>query len=153
MGKLWASQSTGIRRGICVLVVCFFVHASGGAQVAGAPASKAPSSHDDGKGTSERLSFVREFSSAEDVKRAHPVLDRTLDIIAGPKQDGRPVDVLEIPYAVTTDSAHRVFVTDVGAKPYTFSTSFMRSIPVSKAAVIAFAGRLALPPIVRAMCT
>ncbi len=116
MGKLLASQSTGIRRGVCVLVVCIFELASGSAQVAGAPASKAQSFNDNGRGTSEHLSFVREFSSAQDVKRAHPVLDRTLDIIAGPKQDGRAVDVLETPYAVTTDASHRIFVTDISAK-------------------------------------
>lgn len=110
-----SSQSAGIRRGICVVVVCFFVHVSGTAQAPVAPASQAPSSKGDGKGTSEHLSFVREFSSARDVKRAHPVLDRTLDIIAGPKQDGRADDVLQTPYAVTTDSTHRVFVTDVSA--------------------------------------
>jgi len=116
MVKLWASRSVGIRRGICLLVVCFLALASGDTQVAVAPTSKAPSSNDGGKGTSEHLSFVREFSSAQDVKRAHPVLDRTLDIIAGPKQDGRALDILEIPYAVTTDSLHRVFVTDLSAK-------------------------------------
>ncbi|MFI5117847.1 MAG: hypothetical protein ACHP8B_14245 [Terriglobales bacterium] len=116
MGKLLASQSTDIRRGICVLAVCFFVLTSGAAQVPAAPASQAPSSEGDGKAASEHLSFVREFSSAQDVKRAHPVLDRTLDIIAGPKQDGRAVDVLETPYAVTTDSSHRIFVTDISAK-------------------------------------
>ncbi len=116
MEKLWALRSTGIPRGICALVVCFLALASGAAQVAGAPASKARPSNDDGNGTSEHLSFVREFSSAQDVKRAHPVLDRTLDIVAGPKQAGRAVDVLETPYAVTTDSSHRVFVTDIGAK-------------------------------------
>jgi len=115
MGKLLASQAAGIRRGICVLAVCFFVHVSGTAQVPGAPASKAPS-FNDGKGSPEHLRFVREFSSAKDVKRAHPVVDWTLDIIAGPKQNERALDVLETPYAVTTDSSHRVFVTDISAK-------------------------------------
>lgn len=74
-----------------------------------------------GKATSDRVRFVREFASAQDVKRKrehpeHPALDRTLDIIAGPKPVAIPVDVLQIPYAVTTDSGHRVFVTDVGAR-------------------------------------
>ena len=69
----------------------------------------------DGTPVAERLRFVRQFSSAQDVQRAHPILDRTADIIAGPKTGGTPVDVLETPYAVTTDSAHRVFVTDVAA--------------------------------------
>ena len=74
-----------------------------------------------GKATSERLRFVREFASAQDVKRKrehreHPVLDRSLDIIAGPKTKAIPLDVLQMPYAVTTDSGHRVLVTDVGAR-------------------------------------
>jgi DNA-binding beta-propeller fold protein YncE len=57
---------------------------------------------------------VREFSSARDVKRAHPALDRTLDIIAGSKPAENRIDALQTPYAVTTDLEHRVFVTDVG---------------------------------------
>ncbi len=114
--KLLASQSAGIRRGICVVVVCFFVHVSETAQVSGAAASKTPSLNGNGKGPSAHLSFVREFSSAHDVKRPLPsVLDRTLDIIAGPKEHW-PTDALQTPHAVTTDSTYHVFVTDVSAK-------------------------------------
>jgi DNA-binding beta-propeller fold protein YncE len=69
----------------------------------------------DGQPASERLRFVREFASAQDVKRAHPVVERTLDIIAGQKPDEPHSDVLQTPYAVTTDPEHRVFVTDVVA--------------------------------------
>jgi DNA-binding beta-propeller fold protein YncE len=61
------------------------------------------------------LSFVRAFSSAEDVRRSHPVLGRTLDIIAGPKAPEPHVDALQSPSAVVTDSNHRVFVADPGA--------------------------------------
>jgi len=61
------------------------------------------------------LSFVRTFSSAEDVRRSHPVLGRTLDIIAGPKGPEPRVDALQSPSAVVTDSNHRVFVADPGA--------------------------------------
>jgi DNA-binding beta-propeller fold protein YncE len=42
-------------------------------------------------------------------------MDRTLDIIAGPKDAETRVDVLHSPSAVTTDSNHRVFVADPGA--------------------------------------
>ncbi len=42
------------------------------------------------------------------------MLDRTLDIIAGSKPTEDRIDALQIPYAVTTDFEHRVFVTDVG---------------------------------------
>ena len=62
------------------------------------------------------LSFVRVFSSADDVKPEHPVLDRTLDIIAGPADPVTRVDVLQSPSAVATDSNHRVFVADPGAQ-------------------------------------
>ncbi len=62
------------------------------------------------------LSFVRVFSSAYDVRPLHPVLDRTLDIIAGPADPVTRVDALRSPSAVTTDSKHRVYVADPGAK-------------------------------------
>ena len=42
-------------------------------------------------------------------------MDRTLDIIAGPKDVETRVDVLHSPTAVTTDSKHRVFVADPDA--------------------------------------
>jgi len=75
-----------------------------------------PSPERDGEKISERLRFVREFSSARDVNRVHPVLDLTLDIVAGSKPHETAADALEIPYAVTTDDRHRVFVTDTGIR-------------------------------------
>lgn len=64
-----------------------------------------------------RLSFVRSFSAADDVRDPlHPVLDRTIDIIAGPKDLVPREDVLRSPIALTTDSNERVFVADPGAK-------------------------------------
>jgi len=66
---------------------------------------------------SPNLSFVRAFSSADDVKKtSHPILDRSVDIIAGPKDDEPRVDTLQSPAAITTDSNGRVFVADRGAK-------------------------------------
>src|SRR6478609_7003876 len=64
---------------------------------------------------SANLSFVRSFSSADDVKPEHPILDRTLDIIAGPADPVTHVDALKSPSAVATDSNHRIFVADPGA--------------------------------------
>jgi len=64
---------------------------------------------------SEHLSFVRQFSSAQDVQREHPVVNRALDIVAGAKDAGLPIDALQQPYSVTTDSNHRIFITDVRA--------------------------------------
>lgn len=61
------------------------------------------------------LSFVRAFSSADDVRPEHPVLDRTLNIIAGPADPEVHVDALKSPSAVATDSSHRIFVADPGA--------------------------------------
>jgi DNA-binding beta-propeller fold protein YncE len=63
------------------------------------------------------LSFIREFSSAEDMKGiSHPILSKTVDIIAGPKDPSPSApSMLQQPYAITTDSNHRVLVTDVPA--------------------------------------
>ena len=65
---------------------------------------------------SATLSFVRVFSSADDVRPEHPVLNRTLDIIAGPAEPEARVEAMRSPSAVTTDSRHRVFVADPGAQ-------------------------------------
>ena len=65
---------------------------------------------------STNLTFVRVFSSAEDVKALHPILNETLDIIAGPADPSTRVEALQLPSAVATDSRHRVFVADPGAK-------------------------------------
>jgi DNA-binding beta-propeller fold protein YncE len=66
---------------------------------------------------SASLIFVRAFSTADDVKEpSHPVLNRTLDIIAGPKDAAPQVDGLQSPSALTTDSNGRIFVADPGAK-------------------------------------
>lgn len=65
---------------------------------------------------STNLTFVRVFSSAEDVRALHHLLNETLDIIAGPADPATRVDALQAPSAVATDSRHRVFVADPGAK-------------------------------------
>ena len=62
-----------------------------------------------------RLSFVRAFSSADEVRREHPIVGLTLDILAGHKDPETRVDALQSPSAVTTDSTHRIFVADPGA--------------------------------------
>lgn len=69
------------------------------------------------KGAPEQLSFVRQFSSARDVSGpSHPILNKTVDIIAGPKEEEPAApSALQEPDAVTTDSNHRVFVTDIRA--------------------------------------
>jgi DNA-binding beta-propeller fold protein YncE len=59
--------------------------------------------------------FVRQFASAEDIKREHPILNRSLDIIAGPKDAEPQAYALQEPSAITTDARHRIFVSDVRA--------------------------------------
>ena len=113
MGKVLTWRSAGIRRAIWLLVVCSSVGLICSAQTPGAATATLPSPSRDGERSSERLRFVREFSSAHDVSRTHPVLDLTLDIVAGQKTNEAPADVLQMPYAVTTDSGHRVLVTDI----------------------------------------
>jgi sugar lactone lactonase YvrE len=62
------------------------------------------------------LAFVRAFSSSDDVRLPrHPVLDRTIDIIAGPADPVTRMSVLRSPSAIATDSSHRIFVADFGA--------------------------------------
>jgi hypothetical protein len=65
--------------------------------------------------TSVPLSFVREFSSSEDVKGiSHPILNKALDIVAGPKDPSPPPESMLLqPHAVTTDLNRRIFVTDI----------------------------------------
>jgi DNA-binding beta-propeller fold protein YncE len=60
--------------------------------------------------------FVRQFASAQDIRREHPILNRSLDIIAGPKDAEPQAYALQEPSAVTTDARHRIFVTDVRAE-------------------------------------
>ena len=56
------------------------------------------------------------FSSPEDVKPSHPVLDRTIDVIAGRADQVARTSALQSPSALATDSNHRVFVADTSAK-------------------------------------
>lgn len=83
------------------------------AQISATSSQPAPAPND--IQASPRLSFVRVFSSADDVRRTHPIFDRTLDIIAGPADPVTRVDALQLPSAVAADSNHRVLVADSGA--------------------------------------
>ena len=59
------------------------------------------------------LKFVRQFSSAADVTHdAHPIANRTLDIVAGPGESRPRIDHLVAPSGVATDRWERVLVTD-----------------------------------------
>jgi tripartite motif-containing protein 71 len=98
-----------------VLLVCCLVHDPTAAQDT-TFANSSQAAQTDVQQTSGSLSFVRAFSSSDYVERPlPPVLDRTLDIVAGPKDPRPPVVVLHSLSAVTTDSSDRVFVADPGA--------------------------------------
>jgi DNA-binding beta-propeller fold protein YncE len=63
------------------------------------------------------LHFVRAISSAQDFQQPlHPILDKTLDIVAGPADPTPHVESLQSPAAVVTDSVGRIFVADPGAR-------------------------------------
>lgn len=66
------------------------------------------------KQSSDSLIFVRQFSSAQDVKRTHPIVDKALEIVAGPKDEVQVTDVLHNPNAVASDG-EIVFVLDGGS--------------------------------------
>lgn len=87
-----------------VLLLISAVQPSGFAQKTGAGETN----------TTGQLKSVRQFSSAQDVRGPwHPVLNKTLDILAGPKEgEPAPPSTLQEPVALTTDSMHRVLVTD-----------------------------------------
>lgn len=65
------------------------------------------------KPPSERLKFLREFSGPDDVtKGLPPAVERSLTIIFGPADPHTLANNLAKPFAVATDSTHRVFVAD-----------------------------------------
>jgi DNA-binding beta-propeller fold protein YncE len=107
------SVGKSIRYFFYLLLLCGFVPAA-------ACRNSADSTTDqqtDARPAPSNLSFVRAFSSADDVRKGlPPILDRSLDIIAGPKDQEPHVDGLQSPSAVATDSNNRVFVADRGAK-------------------------------------
>jgi DNA-binding beta-propeller fold protein YncE len=98
----------------CLLLCCCVCR--GVAAQTGASVSSSAAAHHDPPQASVNLHFVRSFASAQDVKQPHPVLDKTLDIIAGPADPVPRVDSLQLPSAVITDSSRHVFVADPGAK-------------------------------------
>lgn len=72
-----------------------------------------PRSNHEERNTAQ-LSFVRQFSSAQDIRGpSHPILNKTVDILAGPNEaQSEAPSALQKPVAVTTDSLHRILVTD-----------------------------------------
>ena len=96
---------------LAAAVACACFLASVAAQTTGS----APAQPPEATNSPPVLTFVRSISSAQDVKPEHPVAERTLTVIAGPKENSETADVLEVPTAIVTDGAHRVYVADPGA--------------------------------------
>lgn len=105
------SVGQSIYRPICILLL-------GSILACTATAQKTPTPIQAGSQLAPpNLTFVRAFSSANDVSGPlHPVLDRALDIIAGPKDPAPRVDALRSPSALTSDSNGRIFVADPDAR-------------------------------------
>ena len=110
--RVWGKLCLAVRSGLLVLCIVPGLAAAWD----GTFATSSQPAQTDVQQASASLSFVRVFSSADDVRPSHPILDRTLDIIAGPGDPVTRVDALQSPSAVATDSNHRVFVSDPGAK-------------------------------------
>lgn len=110
--RIWGKPCLAVLSGLLVLCI---VPSSAGAWD-GTFATSSQPAQTNARQASANLSLVRVFSSADDVRPVHPLLDRTLDIVAGPADPVTRVDVLRSPSGVTTDSNHRVFVADPGAK-------------------------------------
>lgn len=109
------SVGKSIRRSISVLFCCLVPNPASAQDAT--LASPPQLGQADAQPTAANLTFVRAFSSADDVRGPlHPVLDKTLDIIAGPKDPAPRVEALHSPSAVTTDSNDRIFVADPNAK-------------------------------------
>jgi hypothetical protein len=65
------------------------------------------------KPPAQRPKFLREFSGPDDVtKGLPPAVEKSLTILFGPADPRTLVTNLEKPFAIATDSTHRVFVAD-----------------------------------------
>lgn len=65
------------------------------------------------KPVAEHLKFVREFSGPDDViKGLPPAVEKSLTVLFGPADPHTVLKNLEKPFAMATDSNHRVFVAD-----------------------------------------
>src|SRR3974377_2145469 len=112
-GRYGVPQYRALFLALCLIV--FGVAAIGGYGERTSAASAIESlSQDAAAGTiAKQAQFLREFSGPQDlVKGLPPVVDRSMYILfchAAPKPPG---EKMSRPYSVTTDSTHRIFVTD-----------------------------------------
>ena len=102
-------------RGIGVLLLCCCGTGSSGQGYPAPSSSAGRQSH--AAPNPANLRFVRSIASAQDLQQPlHPILDKALDIVAGPADPSPHVDSLQNPAAVITDAGGRIFVADPGAK-------------------------------------
>lgn len=111
-GGTLLSQVAISRRTTRVLMVCFF--ALGALSTSGFRRTLARDPNlQEAKALVAQLRFMREVSSADDVRRGlPPVVDRSLNIIAGHADPRTLPEKLVSPRAVVTDSNHRLYVVD-----------------------------------------
>jgi len=117
IGLTFVAMANSTRRSAWALLVCCIVAgpAVGENKTFADAQAEQTRSQTDVQQSAASLSFVRAFSSNDDVRRFHPFLNRAMEFMAGHKDDAAPVNVLQSPSAVTTDSNHHVFVADPGA--------------------------------------
>ena len=110
-----SSHSPISRSRLCVVGLSLIVFGMGLAANPKKESGRASSSQST-NAPSAHLELVREFSSADDVRRGlPPAVDRSLDIIAGQADPRALPDKLVGPYGLVTDTTHRIIVTDPDA--------------------------------------
>jgi DNA-binding beta-propeller fold protein YncE len=103
------------RRVLALLVLSCW--GSVGAGQSASPASPAARPQNLDAPNAGNLHFVRAISSPQDFQQPlHPILDKTLDIVAGPADPRPHIESLQSPAAVVTDAAGRIIVADPGAR-------------------------------------
>jgi DNA-binding beta-propeller fold protein YncE len=114
-GDLRLSLNLYLHRASCLLLVLSWGLAGSGQSTP--PNSRGAGSAGQGATNPVNLRFVRAISSAQDFQQPlHPILDKTLDIVAGPADPRPHIESLQSPAAVVTDAAGRIFVADPGAR-------------------------------------
>ncbi len=114
-GDLRLSLNFHVRRALFLLLVfCWGLAGSGQSTAPNGPTAGSASQ---GAADPVKLHFVRAISSAQDFSQPlHPILDKTLDIVAGPADPRPHIESLQSPAAVVTDAAGRIYVADPGAR-------------------------------------
>jgi len=114
-GRCGVPQYRAFLLALCLIVFCAVSIAGFNGSTSSASAFDLESQY---AGTNDnpnakQAQFLREFSGPQDVvKGLPPVVDRSMDILFGHADPKPPGEKMSRPYSVTTDSTHRIFVTD-----------------------------------------